>query len=240
MFRHKMNCTLAQIPNSFHYKRYYYDVVDSLKCAVQATRTYSTTTINFDFTECGRSSIITNNNAINFELSMPPLTVILATAGYDHKIRYWDANTGACTRTTKFEESQVNTLQISRNKYYLAAGGNPNIHVYDVNSTADSPVISFEGHTNNVSVVGFQQDTQWLFSCSEDNSIRIWDLRAAEAQRTYECQGPVHSLVLHPNQTTLISGDQTGAIKTWDILSGRQSRAEVQAEGPVRSLSIVS
>ena len=168
-----------------------------------------------------------------------PLTVILATAGYDHKIRYWDANSGACTRTTKFEESQVNALQISRNKYYLAVAGNPNIHLYDVNSTSDTPVISFEGHTNNVTAVGFQQDTQWLYSCSEDSTIRIWDLRAAEAQRTYECQGAVHTVALHPNQTSLISGDQTGAVKTWDILGGRQQRAEVQAEGAVRSLSVV-
>lgn len=166
--------------------------------------------------------------------------MILATAGYDSKIRYWDANTGACTRTTKYEESQVNTLQISSNKYYLAAGGNPNIYLYDVNSTSDAPVLTFEGHSGNVTGLGFQQDTQWMYSCSEDGTIRIWDLRAAEAQRTYECQGAVHSVILHPNQTNLLSGDQTGAIKTWDILGGRQSRAEVTVDGPVRSLSIVS
>ena len=168
-----------------------------------------------------------------------PLTVILATAGYDHKLRYWDANTGACTRTTKYEESQVNALQISPNKYYLAAAGNPNIHLFDVNSTTDTPVVSFEGHTGNVTGIGFQQDTQWLFSCSEDGSIRIWDLRVAEAQRVYDCQCAVHSTILHPNQTTLLSADQSGAVKTWDILGGRQSRSAVLMDGPARSLSIV-
>jgi G protein beta subunit-like protein len=171
-----------------------------------------------------------------------PLTVILATAGYDHKIRYWDANTGACTRTTKYEESQVNALQISPNKYYLAAAGNPNIHLFDVNSASDVPVISFEGHTGNVTALGWGPDTQTLFSCSEDGSIRIWDLRAPEAQRVYECHGAVHSAILHPNQTTILSGDQNGFVKTWDILGGNNSRSDLQIsqDGPVRSLSIVS
>jgi hypothetical protein len=34
-------------------------------------------------------------------------TVILATAGYDHKIRFWEAPTGACTRSIRYPDSQV-------------------------------------------------------------------------------------------------------------------------------------
>ena len=171
-----------------------------------------------------------------------PQTVVLATAGYDHKIRYWDANTGACTRTTKYEESQVNTLQISPNKCYLAAAGNPNIHVFDVNSASDSPAVSFEGHAGNVTSLGWGQDAQWLFSSSEDGTIRIWDLRAPEAQRTYECHAAIHSTALHPNQSVIVTGDQNGNVKTWDLLAGGRNRSDlnVSPDGPVRSLSIVS
>ena len=169
-------------------------------------------------------------------------TVILATAGYDHRIRYWDANTGACTRAIKFDESQVNALQISPNKHFLSAAGNPNVHLYDVSSSSDSPVISFEGHTSNVTGLGFQKDTQWLYSCSEDGTVRIWDLRAPEAQRTYQCRSAVHAVVLHPNQRSIICGDQNGSVKTWDLLAGDKCRSDlaVSPESPMRSLSIVS
>lgn len=171
-----------------------------------------------------------------------PLTVILATAGYDHKLRYWDANTGNCTKTTKFEESQVNALEIAPNKYYLAAAGNPNIHLFDVNSASDTPVITFEGHSGNVTDIGFQQDTQWLYSCSEDGTIKIWDLRAPEAQRTYDCQCAIHSSVLHPDQATILSADQNGFVKTWDLLAGDKFRNElsVSSDAPIRSLAIVN
>jgi WD40 repeat protein len=51
-----------------------------------------------------------------------PHFLFLATGGYDHKIRFWDATSGSCTRTIQFGDSQVNCLQISSNKSLLAAG----------------------------------------------------------------------------------------------------------------------
>lgn len=33
--------------------------------------------------------------------------VILATAGYDHKIHFWEPPTGECVRTLRFSDSQV-------------------------------------------------------------------------------------------------------------------------------------
>ena len=35
--------------------------------------------------------------------------VILATAGYDHTIKFWQAHTGKCVRTLQHADSQVRT-----------------------------------------------------------------------------------------------------------------------------------
>ena len=55
--------------------------------------------------------------------------------------------------------------------------------------------------------VGFQKDSKWIYTGSEDGTIKIWDLRAPNAQREYESRGAVNTVVLHPNQGELISGD---------------------------------
>ena len=39
--------------------------------------------------------------------------------------------------------------------------------------------------------------------------------RAGGYQREYESRGAVTTVVLHPNQTELISGDQNGNIRVW-------------------------
>lgn len=167
--------------------------------------------------------------------------VVLATAGYDHKIRFWEANTGICSRTIRFQESQVNCLAISPDKSLIAAGGNPVIHLFDVNSSQETPLVSFDGHAGNVTAVGFQEEGKWLFSSSEDGTVKIWDLRTPTAQRSYEWGRPVDSVVLHPNQAELISGDRGGGVRFWELGSNTCSFELVPVpDVGIRSVSIVS
>lgn len=40
--------------------------------------------------------------------------VILATAGYDHTVRFWQAHSGICTRTVQHQDSVSSTGEIRR------------------------------------------------------------------------------------------------------------------------------
>jgi G protein beta subunit-like protein len=67
-------------------------------------------------------------------------SVILATAGYDHTIRLWEAPSGICYRTINYADSQVNKLEITPDKQYIAAAGNPSVRFYEVNTNNPNPV----------------------------------------------------------------------------------------------------
>ena len=108
---------------------------------------------------------------------MSERSVVLATAGFDHSIRLWEASTGHCRRQLAFNDSQVNCLEITPDKQYLAAAGNPRVRLYEVNSNNNNPITSYEGHTSNVTSLGFQKDRKWMYTGSEDGSIKIWDVR---------------------------------------------------------------
>ena len=66
--------------------------------------------------------------------------VVLASAGYDHTIRFWEALSGICVRTIQHPDSQVNRLAISPDKRLLAAAGNPHLRLYDVQTANPNPV----------------------------------------------------------------------------------------------------
>ena len=172
---------------------------------------------------------------------MASMPVVLVTGGYDHKIRFWDATSGTCSKSISFGDSQVNCLQVSSDKSLLAAGGNPLIQLFDVNSSEERPVLTYEGHSTNVTTVGFQKDQKWLYSSSEDGTIRIWDPRSNTYTRKYDSGAPVNTVALNPvNQNELISGDSNGCVKIWDmdIDKCREEYLPV-ADIPVRSISIV-
>mmetsp|Transcript_13753 Transcript_13753/g.40690 ORF Transcript_13753/g.40690 Transcript_13753/m.40690 type:complete len:303 (-) Transcript_13753:106-1014(-) len=170
------------------------------------------------------------------------MSVILVTAGYDHKIRFWDAPSRRCSRTLRFEGSQVNSLCISPDKRLLCATGNPSVHIWDIEG-GNSPVVNFEGHTGNVTAAGFNKEVTWLYTGSEDGTIKIWDLRSPVAQRTYQSKGPVNTVTIHPNQAELISGDQGGAVNVWDLTAAElTSVLELVPDGEVavRSVTIAA
>lgn len=102
-------------------------------------------------------------------------------------------------------------------------------------------VVSFEGHTGNVVAIGFQKEGRWMYTGSEDGTIKIWDMRSPHCQRDYAHKGAVNTVVLHPNQGELISGDQNGSIKIWDLTANACTHELVPEEGvPVRSVSVAA
>eukprot|EP00899_Mesostigma_viride_P013737 jgi/Mesvir1/22364/Mv17866-RA.1 len=175
---------------------------------------------------------------------MPNPSVVLATAGYDHTIRFWEATSGICYRTLQCADSQINRLEITPNKHYLAAAGNPHVRLFEVNSNTPAPILSFEGHTNNVTAVGFQADGKWMYTGSEDGTVKIWDLRVAQGtgcQREFESRAAVNTVVLHPNGNELISGDQNGNIRVWDLTANACSCELVpEVDKAIRSLTVAS
>jgi G protein beta subunit-like protein len=107
--------------------------------------------------------------------------VLLATGGYDHGVRFWEATSGVCYRTLQYPDSQVNKLEITADKTQIAAAGNPQIRVFDVAVNDPQPVNTFDGHSGNVTAVGYQKDSKWMFSGETWSSLQC---RQALTKRT--------------------------------------------------------
>jgi len=166
--------------------------------------------------------------------------VILATAGYDHSIRFWQAHSGICYRTVQHPDSQVNSMEITPDKQLIAAAGYQHIRMYEINSNSNNPVINYDGISKNVTAVGFHEDGKWMFTGGEDCSARIWDLRSRNlhCQRIFQVNAPVNCVCLHPNQGELIVGDQSGAIHMWDLRTDHNEQLIPEPETAISSITI--
>lgn len=108
-------------------------------------------------------------------------SVVLCTAGYDHSIRFWEATSGICYRTLQYVDSQVNKLEITNDKQFIAAAGNQHIRLFDVNSNDPQPTFSYDGHVGNVTAVGFQKDSKWMYSGGGEAGWRAAGLHGLHA-----------------------------------------------------------
>jgi len=166
--------------------------------------------------------------------------VILATAGYDHRIRFWQAHSGICNRTVQHPDSQVNSLDITPDKQLIAAAGYQHIRMYDINSSSPNAIINYEGVQKNITAVGFHEDGKWMFTGGEDHTAKIWDLRSRslQCQRIFQVKAPVNCVTLHPNQGELYVGDQSGSIHCWDLKTDVNEHLIPEPDAAITSVSI--
>ncbi|KAK2714744.1 target of rapamycin complex subunit lst8-like isoform X2 [Artemia franciscana] len=166
--------------------------------------------------------------------------VILATGGYDHTIKFWQAHSGFCKRTVQHPDSQVNALDITPDGTLVAAAGFQHIRMYEVESTSPTPVVNYEGVQKNVTAVGFHHEGHWMYTGGEDCTARIWDLRAASlhCQSIFQTSAPVTCAFLHPNETELIVGDQSGILHLWDLRSDHNEQLIPEADVSIQHIAV--
>jgi G protein beta subunit-like protein len=163
------------------------------------------------------------------------------TRGRLKKNRFWEALSGICSRTIQHPDSQVNRLCISPDKRFLAAAGHHTVKLYDIKSTNPNPLLSFEGHTGNITGVAFHCEGKWMVTSSEDGTVKIWETRTGTIQRSYNHGCPANDVVIHPNQGEIISCDRSGSVRVWDLAENNCSHELIPEEDvSVSSVTVAS
>ena len=95
-----------------------------------------------------------------------------ATAGHDHSVKLWDAQTMELVRTLEGHNALVWSVAFSRDSKLLASGSGT-IKIWDV--ATGKELYDCKGHERLVTGLAFHPQKPWLFSCSFDGTVRIWD-----------------------------------------------------------------
>ncbi|NXV15355.1 LST8 protein, partial [Cepphus grylle] len=143
--------------------------------------------------------------------------VILATAGYDHTVRFWQAHSGICTRTVQHQDSV---------SFTGARRGRPPPRPIGAVSSVSPPAV---GSTRSGPGRCFFLPTL-TGACSRSRNL--------QCQRIFQVNAPINCVCLHPNQAELIVGDQSGAIHIWDLKTDHNEQLIPEPEVSVNSVHI--
>ncbi len=180
--------------------------------------------------------------------SLSPRGDLLAVAGVDGSIRFWDLPARTCALTLRSELHQRSghdalalALAFSPDGTLLASahvdGG---VHLWDLERGSELKVRL--RHDAMASAVAFSPDGASLASGGMDSTLKLWDVRAArvgEARRELHRQpAGVSALCYTRDGSALVSGHANRALRVLDPATGRLLSSLRGPEGKITLLML--
>ncbi|NXU42922.1 LST8 protein, partial [Drymodes brunneopygia] len=162
--------------------------------------------------------------------------VILATAGYDHTVRFWQAHSGICTRTVQHQDS-VSFLPPPPRQLGDGPALVPRAGPGDA-PTAWPASGTSGGHRGLPPRSGGTPGLWGRPHTLNTPPSLCHRSRNLQCQRIFQVNAPINCVCLHPNQAELIVGDQSGAIHIWDLKTDHNEQLIPEPEVSVNSVHI--
>jgi WD40 repeat protein len=155
-------------------------------------------------------------------LAFSPDGRILASGGYDNRIRFWDPDTGKELRRLEGHTGSVNGIAFSADGKWLASGGQDKVLcLWEVASGKERR--RFTGHAAPIEHMALSPDGKVLASSGQVGTLRLWDTGTGKEIRSLplEKNSRVAALALSPDGKHLAftSGPGTG-IRLVDVADG--------------------
>lgn len=173
----------------------------------------------------------------------------LATSDTSGEVQIWDVS--SYQQITAFRTDAIWTWATAfapqspledGDAVILATGGdNRLVKLWDART--GQCLRSLPGHTNTINAIAFHPNGNLLASCSQDATIRLWQLDDLQAESIH-CQvlgghqGRVWSAAFSPDGTTLISGSEDCTLKRWNLKSQECDLTFVGHQSWVKTVAI--
>jgi WD40 repeat protein len=147
----------------------------------------------------------------------------LASASFDHTVKIWDVDSGELRQTFKGHTAKVLALAYSADGRTLASAGlDGTVRLWDAESGRAGRCLSSRDQC--VQDVAFTPDGRRLVSCG-DSGFEVWGLRAGRVEWADRGSGPLYTVAVSPDGVALAAGGLDGAVRVYDLATGRLRQA---------------
>lgn len=160
--------------------------------------------------------------SIGSNISFAPDSKILAV-GSGSSVKIWDLTGDNLVQdfdiTSDSVIHRVRSVSFSPNGKTLAIAFGNTVMIWDLSNGI--PILTLNGHTNNIESITFSIDAKTLATGSVDKTVRIWDLQNGKVIHELKWnRGSITSLAFSPNSKKLATTSGDNKINLWDLENG--------------------
>ncbi len=125
-------------------------------------------------------------------------------------IKVWDFHQGTEYQSFRGHGARPNSLAAFPDSERILSGADDcTIKVWTIGrETAD---FTLTGHTDRINGVAILSQTRAI-SCSDDHTLRVWDLDKTTNLATYSCDSPILACAIGKGGNMILAGDQVGRL----------------------------
>mmetsp|Transcript_6614 Transcript_6614/g.9996 ORF Transcript_6614/g.9996 Transcript_6614/m.9996 type:complete len:520 (+) Transcript_6614:147-1706(+) len=169
----------------------------------------------------------------------------LLSGSYDRRSIVWDPKTGSALKTYLLHSAPVLDVDWSDSDVFATCSSDKTIFVCQVSSEESNAIHKFEGHEDEVNSVSWAPGGQYLASCSDDSTAKVWtlmgmkhDLRGHEKEIYTVRWTPTGPGSPHPDTPLrLCTASFDGTVKVWNPDTGSMVYDFCRHGQPVYSLA---
>nr|WP_319401689.1 WD40 repeat domain-containing protein [uncultured Carboxylicivirga sp.] len=138
------------------------------------------------------------------------------SSSFDNTIKLWDTKT--CNQLLAIQDSNkiAMSLAFSKDNSSFACGfWDKTILIYDVGTNKIKTKL--DNHNSIVRQVVYGNQGKYLYSCSEDGIISIWNVLDYSLFYTLYASDRILSMAISKNEDKLVAGLMGGKIDIWDL-----------------------
>jgi eukaryotic-like serine/threonine-protein kinase len=152
-----------------------------------------------------------------WDAAVSPDGLKIATAGFDHTVRIWDAADGREELTLQGHKERVYSVAFDpKGRRVVSASADSTEKVWDAQT--GQLLLTLRGHSHNVRCAAFSPDGRNIASASWDGTVRLWDSETGRLNRTIATNcGRLTRLAFSPDGRRIIVGGTTKLAQIWDV-----------------------
>ena len=160
----------------------------------------------------------------------------IASAGRDHAVRIWDADTGGSLHVITGHTAPVDSVAWSPDGSHIASGSeDKTMRIWDAEDGSQSQIGTC---TSWLEGVAWSPDGDYVVSADFDNTVQVWDAWSGSNVHTFsEHADSVLSVAFSPDGSKLASGGKDKAIRLWSVPDGNELHTFSGHTDTVRSVA---